>query len=84
MRMETYTDRKIQFCDVVFSFILLMVFSPLFLLLGILIKLDSPGRIFFSQGRVGMNSRIFRMYKFRTMVNNAHRNKVSDKSKRRY
>ncbi len=57
--------------DVIVSFVLLVLLSPLFLLLAIAIKLDSPGPALFSQERVGLNQRRFRMIKFRSMVANA-------------
>jgi len=50
---------------------LLIVCSPLFLIVPILIRLDSRGRIFFVQERAGENGRPFRMYKFRSMVEGA-------------
>jgi exopolysaccharide biosynthesis polyprenyl glycosylphosphotransferase len=57
--------------DVAGSLILLIFLSPLFLLVAFLIKLTSPGPIFFSQKRVGLNKRQFTMFKFRTMVPDA-------------
>jgi len=54
--------------DVVSSLVLLILLSPLFLIVAILIKLTSPGTVFFAQRRVGLNKRQFTMYKFRTMV----------------
>jgi putative colanic acid biosynthesis UDP-glucose lipid carrier transferase len=54
--------------DMVFAgFILLFVLSWLIPLIGLLIKLDSPGPIFFRQERNGRDNKIFRIYKFRTM-----------------
>lgn len=53
--------------DVLFSFIGLLVLSPLLLLIAILIKLDSKGPVLFIQGRVGKNNIDFNIYKFRTM-----------------
>jgi len=50
------------------SLILLILLSPLFLIVAALIKLTSPGAVFFAQKRVGLNKRPFTMYKFRTMV----------------
>lgn len=47
--------------------------SPIFLLIVILIKLDSPGAVFYSQERIGLRGRRFRVLKFRTMVENAER-----------
>lgn len=57
--------------DIFVSMILLIVFSPLFLVVTILIKATSPGLILFIQKRVGLNKRIFSLYKFRTMVPDA-------------
>ena len=57
--------------DIIMSAILLILFSPLFLLISVIIKIDSPGPAFFIQERVGLNKRRFRLYKFRTMVKDA-------------
>ena len=54
--------------DVVGSLVLLIILAPFFLIVALLIKLTSPGPIFFSQLRVGLNKRHFTMFKFRTMV----------------
>ena len=50
------------------SLVLLILLFPLFLIVAILIKLTSPGPVFFAQTRVGLNKRQFTMYKFRSMV----------------
>ena len=57
--------------DVAGSLVLLVVFLPLFLVVALLIKLTSPGPVFFAQKRVGLNKREFKMFKFRTMVPDA-------------
>jgi exopolysaccharide biosynthesis polyprenyl glycosylphosphotransferase len=57
--------------DIIVSFLLLLLLSPLFLVLAILIKKTSPGSVFFFQQRVGRNKRLFSMCKFRSMVQNA-------------
>lgn len=57
--------------DRLLALIALAVLSPMFVLVGILIKLDSKGPIFYSQKRVGHNNRLFDIYKFRTMVPDA-------------
>ncbi len=57
--------------DILFSLAVLILCSPLYLLLAILIKLSSPGPVFYIQERIGKNYRAFRCIKFRTMVNNA-------------
>lgn len=53
--------------DILFSFIGLIVFFPLWLLIVFLIKTDSKGRAVFTQERAGKSGKIFKMYKFRTM-----------------
>lgn len=57
--------------DVVCSFMGVLVLSPLFIIIAIIIKTTSKGPVFFSQKRVGKNGREFDMYKFRSMVVNA-------------
>lgn len=53
--------------DVAFSGLILVVFSPLLALIATLIKLTSPGPVFFRQERVGLSGKTFYMYKFRSM-----------------
>ncbi len=57
--------------DIVVSVIGLTFLAPVFLLIAAAIKLDSPGPVFFRQERVGKDGRIFRIFKFRTMIQNA-------------
>ena len=57
--------------DIFASAIGLIILSPLLLLVSILIKLESKGSIFFHQVRVGCDGKLFNMYKFRSMVQNA-------------
>lgn len=57
--------------DVVVSAVMLVLLSPLFLLLAIAIKIDSPGPVFYRQVRVTQYGREFRIFKFRSMVANA-------------
>ncbi|MFY9805026.1 MAG: sugar transferase [Candidatus Acidiferrales bacterium] len=59
--------------DLVVSFTLLLLLSPILLAVALLINLTSPGPILFGQERVGLNKRKFRIYKFRTMIPNAER-----------
>jgi exopolysaccharide biosynthesis polyprenyl glycosylphosphotransferase len=57
--------------DVLLSLVALLLLSPLFLLVTLIVKVTSPGPGFFVQERVGLNKRRFRLYKFRTMVADA-------------
>jgi lipopolysaccharide/colanic/teichoic acid biosynthesis glycosyltransferase len=57
--------------DVVASGIGLIILLPIFIVIGILIKLDSKGPVFFIQKRAGKDGKIFKAYKLRTMVDNA-------------
>lgn len=59
--------------DLVVGIGLLILFSPLLLLIAVLIKFDSKGPILFVQERLGQNGAVFRMFKFRTMVVNAEK-----------
>lgn len=63
--------------DITFPIIILIMISPLFPLIAILIKIDDKGPVFFSQERVGLNKRLFNLIKFRTMVVNAEELKKS-------
>ncbi len=54
--------------DVSLSSIAILFLSPLLLVVAILVKVTSPGPVFFVQDRVGLNKRHFRLYKFRTMI----------------
>ena len=57
--------------DFALSLILLIVLSPVFLIISILVKLDSEGPVFFIQKRVNMKGMPFKFYKFRSMVKDA-------------
>lgn len=59
--------------DIVVSSIMLVVLALPMLVIAVMIKLDSRGPVFFRQERVTQYGRIFRIYKFRTMVNNAQK-----------
>jgi exopolysaccharide biosynthesis polyprenyl glycosylphosphotransferase len=61
--------------DLFVSLAMLIVLFPLMALTAVLIKLTSPGPVFFIQKRVGMNQREFKLYKFRSMVANAEERK---------
>lgn len=59
--------------DIVFSFLLLIFFLPVIILVAIAIKLETPGPVFAdTPERVGRKGKLFKMYKFRSMIQNAH------------
>lgn len=58
-------------CDIILSALMLIILSPVFLILAIVIKLDSKGPVFYRQTRVTTYGKEFKIYKFRTMVQNA-------------
>ena len=53
--------------DIILSFILVILLSPLFLVISIVVKFGSEGPVFYKQQRMGRNSNLFTLYKFRTM-----------------
>lgn len=57
--------------DIVVSALMLLILSPVFLILAIAIKLDSPGPVFYRQVRITQYGREFRIFKFRSMVSDA-------------
>lgn len=61
-------DAAKRLLDIVLSSIVLILLSPLFLIIAVLIKLDSKGPVFFKGVRVGKEGKPFIPYKFRTMV----------------
>ncbi len=62
--------------DLVVSFFGLVILSPVFLIVAILIKVTSKGPVFFLQRRMGLNGRKFVLCKFRTMYKDAHKRRV--------
>ena len=60
-----------RFIDIVGALVGLIFLSPLLVVVGVLIKIESKGPIIFSQDRIGKNGKVFRMYKLRSMVENA-------------
>lgn len=65
---EKYGKRVL---DLIFSIVALIILFPFLLIISIIIKFDSKGPVFFKQERIGLNGKIFIIYKFRTMVENA-------------
>ena len=63
-----------RFLDVILSGVALIFLLPFFIILAIMIKIDDPGPIFFTQKRVGKNAHCFNIIKFRTMKSSAPKN----------
>jgi len=71
-RQKRYFKLKRIF-DIFVSAVGLVLLSPIFFVISIIIKLGSTGPVFFKQERVGLDGRLFCMYKFRTMVVDAEK-----------
>ena len=72
LKRENIYDKYIKrIIDIFISFISLIILLPIFLMIGFSIKLESKGPIFFVHKRIGKNGKIIKIYKFRTMVQNA-------------
>lgn len=70
MEKGKYGKTTKRIIDIVGSFICIFIFSPVFIISPILIKIDSKGPVLFIQKRVGKNGKYYNTYKFRTMVVN--------------
>ena len=71
--MPTWEHAAKRLMDIMVSLVILIVGFPLWLLIGIIIRIDSPGPVFYRQVRVGKNGRHFTIYKFRSMVADAEK-----------
>ena len=69
--LNIYNKYIKSFIDIVLSFIVLVLLSPVFLIIAICIKIESKGPVFFVHKRVGKNGKMIGIYKFRSMVANA-------------
>ena len=70
--------------DLLFSALGIVILSPVFLVVAILIKIDSKGPIFFRQSRVGLRGKIFQIHKLRTMhVNSENQGRITIGNDRR-
>jgi sugar transferase (PEP-CTERM system associated) len=72
-RKSKLTNMVKRIEDIFISLIMLILLSPILLIISILIKMESKGRILFSQDRVGQKKKEFQMHKFRSMVEDAEK-----------
>ncbi len=68
---DQFYDIAKRILDIFFAILLLIIFFPVWIIIPILIKLDSPGPIIYRHKRVGKNGKEFWLYKFRTMIQGA-------------
>jgi lipopolysaccharide/colanic/teichoic acid biosynthesis glycosyltransferase len=69
--MNSWQEATKRTIDISVSVTLIILFAPLYVLIALAIRLDSPGRVLFRQRRLGRDGVPFTLYKFRTMVKNA-------------
>jgi exopolysaccharide biosynthesis polyprenyl glycosylphosphotransferase len=72
--MPEWEKKLKRISDLVISFIILVLTLPLNIFVALLIKLDSKGPVLFKQERIGMNNKKFKIYKFRSMYQDAEKN----------
>src|SRR5690348_6949572 len=73
IKKSTFYEFSKKLIDICLSVFVLILFSPILIIVAVLIKLESPGPIFAdTPPRVGKNGKTFKMFKFRSMVANAH------------
>jgi len=71
--MQPWEKTVKRLMDVLFSLFFLILTLPVFILVALFIKLETPGPVFFKQKRVGKNGEAYTIYKFRTMIQHAEK-----------
>ncbi len=72
-RQSDFEEFLIRLLDMMISIVMFLILWPTMLLIALLIKLTTPGPVFYKQQRVGKNGKTFELYKFRTMINDAEK-----------
>ncbi len=75
--LNTWQSLVTRLVDVVGSLLILLVSTPFWILIALAIRLDSEGEVIYTQTRIGLNGRAFKMYKFRSMYQDAERKQAS-------
>ena len=70
-KLKRYQEAEKRFLDIVISIFTIIVTLPIMVIISVLIKLDSKGKVIYKQKRITKNGKEFVMYKFRTMVEDA-------------
>ena len=72
LNLDTFYSQKLKrLVDIIIAIIGLLICIPVWLLVSLLIKLDSRGPVFYNQERMGKNGKVFYIFKFRSMISNA-------------
>jgi exopolysaccharide biosynthesis polyprenyl glycosylphosphotransferase len=69
--LKPWEEALKRLMDITFSAAVVIIGSPFWAILSLAVKLDSPGKIFYTQPRVGKNGKVFTIFKYRSMVSNA-------------
>lgn len=73
IKKSVFFEATKRLMDIIFSLMLLVFFLPVIIVVAVAIKLDSPGPVFAdTPERVGKKGKLFKMFKFRSMIQNAH------------
>lgn len=73
-KLKRYQEAEKRFLDIVISIFTIIVTLPIMVIISVLIKLDSKGKVIYKQKRITKNGKEFVMYKFRTMIEDAEKN----------
>lgn len=73
--MKPWQEVTKRLFDIVFSSLVILIGSPIWLLVAIITKLESEGPVFYTQPRVGKNGEVFKIFKYRSMVKDADKHK---------
>ena len=73
LKLKRYQRLEKRTFDILISIIVIIFLLPIYFLIAILVKIDSKGKAIYLQERIGKNGKIFKIYKFRTMIEDAEK-----------